>query len=65
MGKSKGGRQSKNNVENRGKQTQYKIYDSQHCEKCSEHNDCKEYKDYVLKMERTGKGFGCVCKRGK
>jgi len=56
---------SKNNPDLKVKKKEYKIYDSQHCQKCSEHSDCKEYNDYVERMKIKGKGYGITCKRGK
>jgi len=60
-----GKKQSKNNPDLKTKKTEYKIYDSQHCEKCAEHENCKEYNDYLNKLMTKGKGHGCICKYGK
>jgi hypothetical protein len=55
---------SKNNPDTREKRKEYKIYDSSHCEKCKDKDDCKEFANYKIKLAK-GKGLGCVCKRGK
>jgi hypothetical protein len=63
MGKA--GKNSKNNPDNKVKRKEYKIHESAFCEKCSEHSNCKEYNDYILRMAKKGIGYGIVCKRGK
>jgi len=64
MGKSNG-KNSKNNPDNKVKKHENKIHESAFCEKCSEHENCKEYNDYVLRMQKKGIGYGIVCKSGK
>jgi hypothetical protein len=65
MGGNKGNKQSKNNPDLKIKKKENKIYDSQHCLKCPNHEDCKEYNDYVLRMKIKGVGYGITCKHGK
>jgi hypothetical protein len=60
-----GSKGSKNNPDLKVKKKENKIHESAFCEKCSEHDDCKEYKDYVLRMEKKHIGYGITCKRGK
>lgn len=64
MGKGSG-KNSKNNPDNKVKRKEYKVYDTQHCLKCPEYENCKEYNDYQIKMAKKGKGFGITCKSGR
>jgi hypothetical protein len=56
---------SKNNPDNKVKVREPKIHESSFCEKCLEHENCKEYKDYMKKINKKLVGYGIICKRGK
>jgi hypothetical protein len=60
-----GNKISKNNPDGKVKVCEPKIHESSFCEKCSEHDDCKEYKDYVVRIQKKLVGYGIVCKQGK
>jgi hypothetical protein len=60
MGKAK--KSSKNNVENRNKQKQYKVMSVVDCEKtCKEF--CKDYYEYCKKLESGKVMKGLVCRK--
>jgi hypothetical protein len=62
MGKSKGGKSSKNNPDNKGKRKEYKIMSVVDCEKtCKEF--CKEYYEYCKKLEAGKILKGLVCRK--
>lgn len=60
MGKSKGGKQSKNNPDNKVKKREPKIISSIECLKCNE--QCDAYFKYIdlLDSGKVGKGIKCV-----
>jgi hypothetical protein len=63
MGKT--GKNSKNNPDVKTKQKQNKIVSSVDCERCKDRENCKEFKDYEVRIQKKLVGRGVTCKRNK
>jgi len=61
MGKSKSGKQSKNNPDNKVKKHENKVISSSECEKCNE--KCEAYYKYIDLLASGKIGKGIICKK--
>jgi hypothetical protein len=62
MGKSKGGKSSKNNPDNKVKRKEPKIISSTECLKCNE--KCDAYFKYEKSLSEGKIGKGVCCRKG-